>query len=781
MRNFKLLTIWLFVGVTVLNCDLPKKPDFTTSHSVEAPILINKEFQFLGGGGSVEVLIDTTKSEFDSLFTLDASTSLISVSVEEDFDFGDLNDAIPEISTDPTSFNAQVGELVLGSFSSGSGGNLGEANFEDLTGIGSGTVSQGDPVPPQVISPEVTIDLDTDFFQSATFKRGSLDIVLENNLGFNLDDITVTLISDPDPNVGGDEIDVITDNTGTILDSEGATVSLGFSEGDQLANPQVRVSITWTSSINPLSGDYQEFQRGPVSLVVVSAGGNGLVASQVQAAVESQDFSSSNTSTFDATEFVFSDPGHYVELESGTLNIDEIVNGLDLTIDSLIISFPNILRGPNYLPGDSLRIRYIPGFDQILRSNTAPAKERDLSGYRLYAFNNQIEYNIYAITENTQDSPPGDQVRLINETQEIASGVQIENLKIAEAFGEILPQTVSLGEDDPLNGLEIWDLNNDLETEITEIDGLQDISTQIDGLEFTQATLSINYESNIGIPTTVYAVFLGVNGDGEEVFLSGKDVTGLSGVNDVRVKDSDIGSVQGLVRNGIDIPISQMIKFELEAYDPVSNPGPFSLTFDSTNSTVTDFLNNLPSEIRFLGKAIVNESGGEASIISPLDFDPKISVDLPLAFKTTDGTIFTDTTEVDALSNLPTPEDNANFTEGILQISYENGLPLGFSLSLTFVDSTGAIVTTLPEDASTGAKYDLNGAIVDDVTRFAISPTPGTIQIALNDEQLSELYRATSIIIESNLRTTQNTEVKFRPTDYIKLSVSAKISIENDF
>lgn len=88
----------------------------------------------------------------------------------------------------------------------------------------------------------------------------------------------------------------------------------------------------------------------------------------------------------------------------------------------------------------------------------------------------------------------------------------------------------------------------------------------------------------------------------------------------------------------------------------------------------------------------------------------------------------------------------------------------------------GQDVTILPLD---GGQYDLLGAQVDPTTRFATTPSSGNIQIALTDAQLSELYRATSIIIRSNLVTTGNEEVKFRSTDSIKLSVSAKISIEN--
>ena len=760
MRNFKLLTIGLVGIATTFSCDLiPSKPDFTTSHKVEAPILLNKEYQFLGGGGTSEVLIDTTGNEFDSLFTIDPTSSLISLSIEEEFDFGDLNDAIPEISTDETSFNSQVGELEIGSFSSGSG-NLGTASFQDLTGLNPALVPAGTPIPGGTTPAPVNIDVgsSTDFFVSATIKRGSIDLSLTNNLGFDIDAIDVDL------NSGGSFVAGTTINN--VNHGTSSTGSIPFNEGDVLSDINIDVSVTWLA---------QNTQAVPGELIVEGINGNGLAASAVEAALESQNFSTSNTTIFDAAEFQFTSADHYVQLESGTINIAPIVNGLDLTIDSLIISFPNIRRGPNYLPGDSLRIRYIPGFDQILRDDIAPAKERDLTGFRLYALNNEIEYNIYAITENTQNAAPGDQTRTISETDEISSSVTITNLVIGEAFGEILPQNVLLGDNDPanddvLNNIEIVDLFNETEVEVISIDGLEDISSQIKGLEFTQASLSINYETDIGVPTTLYAAFLGVNGDGEEVYLSGK-----SGTN-AEVLPTD--PITGLSVNGVQIPADSLIKFELQT----SNSGlqMFSLTFDSTNSTVNEFLNNLPSEIRFVGKAVVNEDGGEATIATPLNFDPAFVVDLPLAFRTTELTVFEDTTDVGVFESFPAPDDDANLTEGTINIKYSNGLPLGFSIGLIFADSLGNQITTLPIDVPTGGKYDLNGALVDATSRFATTPTDGIIEISLTDQQLSDLYRASQMIIESNLRTTQNTEVRFRATDSIRLTITAKIAIETN-
>lgn len=762
MRNIKLLLIWFFVGVTITNCEVPKEPDFTTSHKVEAPILVNKEFQFLGGGGSTEALIDTTKGEFDSLFTIDPSNNFVSITQDEDFDFGDLNDAIPEISTDPTDFNSQVGELELGSFSSGDG-NLGTASFQELTGLDPAFVPANTPIPGGTTPTPVNIDVgtNTDFFVSATIKEGAIEISVTNNLGFDISAIQVDLNS-------GDTFVATT----TINDvNHGSTSSdqITFSNGDILSEINVDVSVSWNA---------QNTQATPGDLVVENINGVGLIASEVEAALESQDFSTSNTSDFDDTEFTFTDPAHYVELKSGTINIASIVNGLDLTIDSLVISFPSIRQGPNFLPEDSLVIRYVAGLDQIVRSSSSGAKSRDLSGYRIFALNNEISYNISAVTENTQDAAIGDQTRVINENDEISSSVEIIDLKIATAFGNIAEQSTLLGDDDASNGTDVVDLFNDTEAELTEISGLEDISSQIEGIEFTQASLSILYESNITVPTTVYAAFVGINGDGEEVFLSGKDISMIvaPGVDDVEVKDGD--PIGGILSNGRQLLPEEMIKFELTP----SLSGDLEsqeVLFGPENSTINEFLNNLPNEIRFVGKSVVNEGGGAATISTPLEFDPMISINLPLAFRTTSETIFTDTTEVSDLSDLPKPEDDTNLTEGVLLIDYENGLPIGFGLKLVFIREDGSTVTSLPLGA--GETYDLLGSSVDQVTRFADIPTSGNIQIALTDEQLSLLHEATSIIIESNLRTTENSEVKFRTTDSIKLSISAKFSFENKF
>ncbi|HCT53725.1 MAG TPA: hypothetical protein DF712_14825, partial [Balneola sp.] len=133
MAKIKLFGIALIITSVIASCDLsvPDKPDFTTAHTVEIPIINNKTYVFLGD--STGALIDTTSEDLDSLFVVDPSNGVISITADEEFDFGDLDDAIPEIDGSNTSFNSAIGEIEIGSFSSG-GSDLGSTNFAEISG-----------------------------------------------------------------------------------------------------------------------------------------------------------------------------------------------------------------------------------------------------------------------------------------------------------------------------------------------------------------------------------------------------------------------------------------------------------------------------------------------------------------------------------------------------------------------------------------------------------------------------------------------------------------------
>jgi len=729
-------------------CELPDDPDFRTSHRIEAPVMYNKTFQFMGQGS--DVFIDTTSADFDSLFSVDGD-NFITISKQEAFDFGDLDDAIPEVNVSSTSFSTTVGEIEIGSFSSGTGENLGEASFQDITGLNPALFPAGTPIPGgQTPSPvNIQVGSNTDYFVSAVIKSGSVELTITNELGFNIDAADIDLKS-------GNSVITSTTLNNVTHDST-TTGQFTFSSGDVLQDLNIDVSVTWSA---------QTAQDNPGSLIVEGLQGNNLVASQVEAAVATQSFESSGVTNLDNTEFLFTTPAHYVELLSGDMQISEIVNNIDITVENMSISFPGIRSAP-YEVGDSLVINYA-GSTEITRNGTAPARSIDLSGYRIFAQGNQVDYNISAQTENTQ-AGSGSETRVISETDNVSATVSINNLQISEAFGVVIPKSVLLSDDDPNNGVDELDLFNNIEAELTEIDGLADLSDKLDGLEFTEPTISVDYTTNLSVGATIYGAFLGVNSKGEEVFLTG----GAGSSYEVT------SPVSGLNANGTALNESELIKFEVD-----TNTGSGSITFDESTTNVDAFLNNLPDEIRFIGKAVVNENNEEGTVTTPIQFDPTINVNIPLAFRTTQAATFTDTTEQD-LSDLPSPQngDDSRLTEGRIIIDYTNGIPLQVDLAVTFMDSLYNPITSIPVS---GDDLLLMASGIDPVSQFADSPSTGSMQIVLSENQLEQLYQTRYLELSAWLLTTDTNndgsgnDVKIRTTDSITLSVSADLSIETE-
>jgi len=231
--------------------------------------------------------------------------------------------------------------------------------------------------------------------------------------------------------------------------------------------------------------------------------------------------------------------------------------------------------------------------------------------------------------------------------------------------------------------------------------------------------------------------------------------------------------------DGVALETNQLIKFSLDT-PPNGQTLTSSIEFNGDNSTVVDFLNELPNEIRFIGKAIINEDGQAATIATPLEFSPSFAVDLPLAFQTTTAATYSDTTETDALEGLPgaDDEDGASISGGQIIINYENGLPLGFGLDLEFLDKNNAAITTIP--LGNEEPIVLTAASVDAVTRYVSSPTVSSTILSLSKAQFDELNKTKSVVVSARLNSSNNEEVKLKTTDYIMINISVSLQLETN-
>ncbi|MBO6651145.1 MAG: hypothetical protein JJ927_08970, partial [Balneola sp.] len=154
---------------------------------------------------------------------------------------------------------------------------------------------------------------------------------------------------------------------------------------------------------------------------------------------------------------------------------------------------------------------------------------------------------------------------------------------------------------------------------------------------------------------------------------------------------------------------------------------------------------------------------------------PGLQVDLPLAFRTEVGNPanFTDTTEVSLDLG-----DDTELTEGQLFILYTNNLPIGLNIFLSFQDTTNNIeLFTLPNP---GNELRLVASPVDDVTGFSTGGQENnTFMASLTEEQLRLIKQTDIVEFSINLRSSENKAVRLRASDSFRLSLGARIKIEN--
>lgn len=735
MKKLLLISASLLLVIGLWACERPGSPDFELNHELEVPLSKEKTYPFLGGE---EALLDTTSEDYEDFFSADAD-GMVSITNEEEFDFGDLEDAIPDVDADPTTVNAEVGEIELTNFSSGSG-NVGEAGFQSITGIPS--PSAGQTITGS--SGTVNIPFSTDYFESAVIKNdGNLELVLTNNLGFDGDELEINLNSGSSF-VGSGTIGTEGDPNDMFEHNTQETTLIDIPAETQLSDLNADVTVKWNTQSMQEEGD---------NLVVNDVDGKDLIAKQATAAVEPQSFTDSGTSMIDQSSFEFRDADDFVELSSGELTIS-IDNSINLGVESMTIDFPDIFDDS----GNPVQVNAtnIPASSD----GGSYSQTVDLTGHQIKAQNGTIDYSIDATTENTQQGS-GSDTRTISESDALDATVDLNNLELSRAEGYIVPDMVLLNTDLTVDGQENLDIFNDDEAETVEIDGINDISDRVSGLAFENPTLSTIYNTNLGVNTTIYAIIAGTDNNGNTEFLTGIDGT------EYQVQDSEIPSE--LEVNGQPATADQVIKFSI---DPVENPDPAngelgSNEFNASNTNSADFFNNLPNKIRFIGAAKVNNDEKDGTIVNPVIFDPTMGFDLPLNFSA-DNATFEDTLEAD-LGDLPGEGDDQSLKGATLTLNYTNALPLDLDLMIILLDENGEEVTHKSGIAINEAGVDENG--------YVNSPSENSTEISFAEDDLKQLNRTRDIKLEITLNTPDKEAVRIRKDDYVTLQMKIKADV----
>jgi len=489
--------------------------------------------------------------------------------------------------------------------------------------------------------------------------------------------------------------------------------------------------------------------------------GIGIVGSlSVQSAtsrLKPQIFSTADSIEIDKDNFLFTNSDQYIKLKSGELRLENLVNSLDVQLDTLLISVYSIVNEQ----GEPLVISFMGDvrdgltFIRLRRkeNNERPPIVIDLSDYYIKAVNNVVKYEIYGATEDSRlsDEP----FRTISATDKVSASLSINNLQVGSALGRVIPKSVILGTDALSNGKDILDISADDEAEIIENDGIGDLGDKLNNLKLTGSNLSIQYTTNLGVKASIIMAIAGVKEDGSYLFMQGKNENAV-------LPDDDISK---MYYNGVPIDRANLVKFTfgVNATTAVeSYKG--TVSFNETNSNVDDFLAELPATIRTLGFATINaDDDVESFLANPIQFDTKLGIEIPLSISTENGPLEISQDFEQDLTSVPGEDDTIILKEMSMALRYINNLPLGIKVDFIFQDSLkNPVVVDYEPIELDAAEIDANG--------YTSVPSEGSATLKItNATQLNKVY---NMSLKLSTETSGGVNVKIRANDYIEIGIN---------
>ncbi len=480
---------------------------------------------------------------------------------------------------------------------------------------------------------------------------------------------------------------------------------------------------------------------------------------------DSEVFTSNGIIDINVDDIRFETANDYVQLESGTLMIEELVNEMDLDFRRLEFSLPGFRVAP-YTPADSLVITFEGPSENpngrrytgLKRSTTRRDIDVDLAGVRIYPTVDHTVYHVYGVSDSGLPSE-------LNIADKIRASLAPEGLEIANVNAAMDPISVSMSDDvDEDNKL---DLFNNAEANVMDLGSLDSVrDLGIDGLAFSGTELTFSIETNLGADMVFYAAMLGVTDDGERIYLQGR--------NDLAVASSDTMASQFLV-DGAPVNASNLIAFPIPGTTDTAEPVTRTIRITNANSNLDEFLSSLPREMRYVGKGVVQGMNGQrVRLEKPYVLNAGLSAGIPVSLA--GDASYEDVFDLDlsSLDDLTDPDSDVVINGASIIVSYDNGIPLGIEAALEVFDGFNQSVASLPE---INTDVWALSAAKSDATGLATEATAGTLEFAISDDQLRDMSTGESARLRLTLRTNEGTPATLRANDTIKISVQGRFDI----
>ncbi|MFO7314701.1 hypothetical protein [Rhodothermus marinus] len=471
---------------------------------------------------------------------------------------------------------------------------------------------------------------------------------------------------------------------------------------------------------------------------------------------QGETFQTDGSIAIESDEVAFA-PGDYVTLADGQLVLEDLLSTLDVNLDTLQLSFPDIRRPP-YGPGDTLVIRFVRGAVDDpgrylfagLPAGSAVTRALTLRDLRLYPAQNTLRYHIYGRLETAS------QARALEATDSVRATVRLEGLDLKDAHVQVSNLTADLNDD--VNGDGLLDVALDAEARISSVDGLDELSKRVSGLQVQGTDLTLSLTTNIGGEATLYLAILGRAADGTTRFLRGRGAYAVA---------PDDPVIAPLRYNGSPLGADQLIRLPFVGTDDPDRPVTHTYVLDATNSNIDEFLSLLPQELRVVGRVVAE---GAVQLRQPLTVTARAGLRIPLHIAA-DVIEVQDTVEVDLSSlDLPTdPQDDVQVEEARLTLRYANGIPLAVATEIELLDAfEQPIGVRIPAENT----LQVAAAPVDG-QGFATTYREGEVSVTLTRDQLALLKqgRRARLVLQVQTPAEQVSAVRIRASDALRLQL----------
>lgn len=599
---------------------------------------------------------------------------------------------------------------------------------------------------------DLTVSSEVDFTGMVT-QSGSVTMHIVNDLEIPLqvDDIRLSNIDAVDTYPQGH---VFASTFGQIIAPRG-TEDIELDLNHTGISKNIRAQVVFSSPGSPTAIDVVSTDGIDISV------NGGAEIQKVFLRPQAEEFRDTGRASVDLEDIHFNDPDDFVEIESGSLDISDLVNGFDLTMDLVEISFPTIRLSP-YGPGDSLVVRFQGSQDQpssylysrVVRNEGPRNISVSLASLRMFTDVGDIPYNIVAISEASND------VREIVINDEISSTVAARDIMLSAVQASIEPMTFNVTEDLDGNGqLDVLSPDESITASLSGVSDLVEFGFTSLSLAGTELTLELT--SSVDANIVLYAAIAGIDSEGNVMYLGGK------GASEVAQSDSMAGKFSA---NGSVLTAADLMRIEIS--DTESSQTSIVLTED--NSNIDDFINGLPTSIRLASMVILEPEGGQVSLDLPFEFDIGIGASIPLRFRG-DATLDKLTSaDLSGLSDLTNPDEVLSLNEATLRLGYENEIPLGLEARISVIDAGGNVVATVPslsQDAITVEAASAN--------EFGTSSevSIGVGELSIDRETLVLMATGSDLQIELKVRAEQSGVRRVRSTDTIQMNLTGEFDL----